>query len=383
MKKYFRTFFPEDEILGIDIGSYAIKFMLFSKDGNRILLKNWGYVPLPLKDSGNPVERKNIIVDEIKKHIKKYQIKTKYAATSISGSSVIVRYVKLPRMNKKELEERISIEAEAFIPFDINDVYLSTYILDNDVMEEGQNKMEVVLVAAKKEIVDERIEIIESSGMIPVLVDVDSFAIENLINFVEKDVKTQTESLMVVNIGMNVTNLSILVNKLSMESKEPLIKPSYYSRLLRDIFVSGISFDKALSKKMNIDLLSADEFKKGVKFLLTDEDKLNAISNYDKINILSSRALIESGKELVNEISRSIDFFVSSGIESTISKIYLCGGASSIKNLNFYLYDELKIPVEYLDPFSIVDNKPDNIPAWISYSLCVAAGLSLRRIEDL
>jgi type IV pilus assembly protein PilM len=88
-------------------------------------------------------------------------------------------------------------------------------------------------------------------------------------------------------------------------------------------------------------------------------------------------------KELLSDITRSIDFFVSSGIETNISKIYLSGGISSIKGINTYIYDELKIPVSFLDPFSIVENKPANITDYVSHSLSVAAGLSLRGIEDL
>ncbi|MGC8728860.1 MAG: hypothetical protein ACP5SD_06285, partial [Elusimicrobiales bacterium] len=67
MKKYFKSFFPEDEILGIDIGSYSIKFVLFSKNNDKVILKNWGYVPLFLKDNTDPAEKKAIIADEISK----------------------------------------------------------------------------------------------------------------------------------------------------------------------------------------------------------------------------------------------------------------------------------------------------------------------------
>lgn len=383
MKKYFKSFFPEDEILGIDIGSYSIKFVLFSKNNDKVILKNWGYVPLFLKDNTDPAEKKAIISDEISKYIKKSGIKTKYAATSISGNSVIIRYIKLPKIDDKELKDKIYAEAEAFIPFDINEVYLSYYVINPSIFEEGQNKIELVLVAAKKEIVDEKIEIINSSGLIPVLIDLDSFALETLINKIEGDPKDDLKSIMAINMGNKVTNLSILINNLNISREIPQIKPAYYSKLVRDIFVAGTSFDRAISKKMNIDVDKVDEFKKTAKVLLTDDDKLDAIRNYDKFTILSSKVITGVMKELVNDISRSIDFFISSGVEANISKIYLCGGVSSIKNINMYLYDELKIPVEYLNPFSIVENKPSNIPPHILNSLSVAAGLSLRRIEDL
>ncbi len=381
MKKYLRSFFPADEVLGIDIGSYAIKFVLFSKEKNKIFLKNWGYIPLNLKDLEGEA-KKSVISNEIENYIKKHGIKTKYAATSISGNSVIVRYVKFPKMDKKEIEQKINAEAETYIPFDINDVYLSYYVLNDNLYEEAQNKMEVVLVAAKKEVVNERLEILEQAGVLPVCIDVDSFALENVINLIEVP-NEEFKSLMIVNMGNKVTNLSILQNNLTMLKENPHRKAQYYSKLVRDIFVAGTNVDRVLSKKLNIEFEKVDEFKKVSKLLVTDEDKLEAISNYDKLTISSSKVLCGVLKELVNEITRSIDFYTSSGGEGNISKIYICGGLSSLNNISLYLSDELKVSVEYLNPFLFVENKPSNIPQYILNSLSIAAGLSLRSIEDL
>lgn len=378
MKKYLKAFFPQDEILGIDIGSYSIKFVLFSKEKDKITLKNWGYVPIELPEKAQASEVNSIISSEISNFVKKSKIKTKYVATSVSGNSVIIRYIKLPKMNKKDLDTKIYVEAEAFIPFDINDVYLSYYVVNDDIFEEGQNKMEIVLVAAKKEVVEEKISIIKNAGLLPVLVDVDSFAIENLINHIKipsQDIK----SILLLNIGQRTTNLSILINTPVKDSSNE----TYYSRLVRDIFIAGSSIDRAISKKFNMDAKKVDEFKKTIKILITDEEKLNAIKDYDKMLISTTKAISGILKELISDVNRSIDFFASSGIETNISKIYICGGSSSISNLNMYLFDELKIPVEYLDPFVNVLNRPENMPFYIRNSMCVAAGLSLRSIKDL
>jgi type IV pilus assembly protein PilM len=383
MKKYFKTLFPPDEILGIDIGNYAIKFVLFSKDGEKIELKNWGYVPISINENMDPAEKKAIISSEISNFVKKNGIKTKYAATSVSGNSVIVRFIKVPKMSKKELDTRIATEAEAFIPFNINDVYLSYYIINENIVEEGQNKMEIVLVACKKEIVDERIEIINSSGLIPVLIDIDSFALETLINKVVPPPKNEFSSIMLLNIGQRVTNLSILVNNLSLVDSNRKHAPGYYSKLVRDIFISGLSIDKALSKKLNADMKNVDEFKKTAKILIDDEEKLSAIQNYDKFLILSSKVITDVLKDIINDVNRSIDFFISSGAETSITKIYICGGVSSIPNLSKFITSELKIEVEHLNPFSFLKEVPANIPPYVLNSLCVASGLSLRKIEDL
>ncbi|MEF3280639.1 MAG: type IV pilus assembly protein PilM [Elusimicrobiota bacterium] len=383
MRKYFKTFFPQDEILGIDIGSYAIKYVLFGKNNGKIILKNWGYTPLSIPDNTEPAERKNIISEEISSFVKKSGIKTRYAATSVSGNSVIIRYIKIPKIDKKELADKITIEAEAFIPFDINEVYLSYYIVNNNVQEEGQIKMEVVLVAAKKEVIDEKIDILKNAGLLPVLIDIDSFALENLINFIEEEPKDESKSIMIANVGHKVTNLSILVNNLLIARENKELKPEYYSKLVRDIFIAGSSIDRAISKKMNVDITKVDELKKSMKILVTDEDKLKAIQDYDTLTISATKIMSGVLKEMVGDITRSIDFFASSGLESTISKLYICGGSSAIENINLYIYDEIKIPVEFVNPFSFVENKPANIGRHILNSLCVAAGLSLRSIKSL
>jgi len=383
MKKYLSTFFPQDSILGIDIGNYAIKFVLFDKTDEDISLKNFGYVQLNIPQDVEPAERKTIISEEISKYVKKEGIKTKYAATSVSGNSVITRYIKVPKMDKKELDLRISSEAEAFIPFDINDVVLSYFIINDDLFEDGQSRMELVLVAVKKELIDERTEIITAAGLIPVLIDVDSFAIENVVNFIEGKPSENNRSIMVINIGQRLTNISILVNNIlvSNDKKEQVFP--FYSKLVRDVFVGGYSIDRMISKKLNLDIHNVDEIKKSAKILVSDEDKMEAIKNYDKFTISTSRIISSVVKELINDINRSIDFFISSGMDVSISKIYLCGGCSSIKNLDKFMFNELKIPIEYINPFAFVKNRPDNVPDHILNSLAVAAGLSLRSIKDL
>src|SRR6202030_1211288 len=136
--------------------------------------------------------------------------KTKEAATALSGNSVIVRYVKFPRLTKSELQATLAPEAEPFIPFDINEVQLGFHIL-SEIVEDGQKKMETVLVAVKKELVAARLEILQGAGFTPALMDVDSFALEN-VHEKTRDPKDGPASTLYLNIGHTVTNLSIVEN---------------------------------------------------------------------------------------------------------------------------------------------------------------------------
>lgn len=382
VKRVLDVFYPEDELLGIDIGSYALKFVLFKKDRTGVVLKNWGYIPLNLTSDISPEERKAIISQEISSFVKKNQIKVKYAATSISGNSVIIRYVKIGKVEPKLLQEKIYAEAEAFIPFDINDVYLAYYVINPEVFEEGQNKMEVVLVAAKKEIIDERIEIIKEAGLIPVLIDVDSFALETLINKLEAPTN-EANGVMVINMGHKVSNLSILADNIALVKAGHFAKEEYYSRLVRDIFVAGSSIDRNLAKRFSMKEDMVDEFKKTLRLLVNDEDKISAIKDFDRNLIIGSKVISSVIKELVSDIHRSVDFLLSAIPDLNITKVYISGGTSSFKGIEDYLSLELKLPVKRLDPFSFVKNPPNNLPDYIKNSLSVAAGLSLRSVKSL
>ncbi len=385
VKSLFEFLYPEDEILAVDIGSYSLKFVLFSKkkDGSEVVLKNWGYQILNLADNLTPDEKRSVIASEISSFVRKNQIKTKYAATSISGNSVVIRYIKIPQTDPSLLSEKIRVEAEAFIPFDVNDVYLSHYVINPSVVDENQNKMEVVLVAAKKEIIDEKLNIIKEAGLLPVLVDVDSFAIENLVNRIEPAPESEGGAVMVVNIGHKVTNLSILADNISLVNQAHYKKKEYYSRLVRDIFVAGNSIDRNLAKKFSFKENEVGEFKKTLKMLVSDEDKMAAIEDYDKNLIVGSKIVSSVFKEIVSDITRSIDFLVSSLPDINITKAYICGGTSSFEGVDQMMSKELKIDVKRIDPFSFVSDPPKNIPNYIKNSLCVAAGLSLRSIKSL
>src|SRR6185436_12462603 len=115
------------------------------------------------------------IVDGITDIIQKEKIKSKEVVTSVSGHSVIIKKISLPQMTEEELEESIQWEAEQYIPFDINDVNMDVQILGEDEADVGQ--MKVILVAAKKDIINDYVQAISEAGLAPVVMDVDCFAI--------------------------------------------------------------------------------------------------------------------------------------------------------------------------------------------------------------
>jgi len=360
-----KKLFPPSEIVGIDIGNYAVKIVCFADEKKGVRLKDWGYIPLSIKPDTTPEEKKAVISAEIKSYMKKKGIQARYAATSISGNSVIVRYVKLPKLSRKELDLTINVEAEPFIPFDIKDVNLTYFIL-NDTSDDGEPKMDTVLVAAKRDAVQDKIDILNEAGLEPLIIDVDSFALETLYGRMAQ--QGDNSSVLLLNIGQKVTNLSIISQGVT--------------RVVRDIFIAGATFDKAIAKAMKTDAASADALKKGRGVLVTDEDKEAAIEAYDRDGMAVSKAASGVLKDLYTEVSRSIDFYLSQGVDHSISRIILSGGMSNLGNITKFLAAEFKVPVEVANPLAFLQEPPKNMPKDVAPALAVAAGLALRKLKD-
>ena len=362
---FVKNLFPQKGIIGIDIGSYAVKMVSFIEEKKKIKLKDWGYIPLNFSQDATAEEKQAVISEEIKKYLRKKGIQFKFVATSISGNSVIVRYVKFPKLSKKELALTLYVEAEPFIPFDISDVNLTCCPLD-DVMEEGQPKMETVLVAAKKEVVDNRIDILSKAGLDPVIIDVDAFALETLYSWLNPEVSDS--AILFLNIGHKVTNLSIFSQGAT--------------RVVRDIFIAGASFDKSIGKNFKMEPDAAGDLKKQKGILLSVQDKEGAIEDYDKEALGMSKASHAVLQDLYTEISRSIDFYLSQGVEQSISKIILTGGMSNLGNIGEYMSEKFKVSVEILNPLEPLAEQTKNIPKDILPALAVATGLALRKLKD-
>src|SRR5665213_1698527 len=195
-------------LIGVDIGTSSVKLVQVVPNGkDRWVLQSYAIQDL----SDEAVEeidadlRPAVVGLALKKAFKASKMKGRHVVTAVSGDAVIVRYVKLPFMTPAELKNVISYEAEQHIPLPIDQVVLDHHILGT-VEEDNQKKLEVLLVAAKSEMVDEHLSLLKAARLKPAVIDVDSFAMENayLANYgVEKG---QTVAL--VNIGAKTTTIN-------------------------------------------------------------------------------------------------------------------------------------------------------------------------------
>ncbi|MCG3203904.1 MAG: Cell division protein FtsA [Elusimicrobia bacterium] len=359
------SFLKSKETLGIDLGSTSLKIVQIS---NRKLVR-WAYKELNIKDAGPETQaqdRMAALTELLKSFMSEEKGAPKVGSISVSGNSVIVRYVKLTKSTRSELEKTIQFEAEPYIPFAIPEVNMGFHIL-GDVVEDGQPKMETVLVAAKKELVDQRLSVLNSAGVRPIVVDVDAFALESAYALSQGPQANQ-ETVLLVNIGANVTTMIIMENG--------------SSKVVRDVFIAGNSINKSLQRIFDCSFEESEKLKRKGQILVTPDEKEATLAQDDQDSLQISNTIVTVMKDLVAEIQRSLDFFLSQNPERQVNRIILCGGACAITGLDRYFSHELKVNVELFDPFMGLSGQ--NLPdPQLRPAFAVAVGLATRREKDI
>lgn len=342
--------------LGIDIGASAVKLCQVKRSKAGIKVEHFAYVPLPPETVVDGALMNSArIVDAISELVATHRIKNRSAAISISGHSVIIKKIPLPQMTREELEESIQWEAEQFIPFDINDVHLDVQIVNASSSQQGQ--MDVVLVAAKKDFVNEYTSVVIEAGLEPMVCDVDVFAVENMF---ESNYDTQPDQTVVlVNIGASKTNINILSNGVSS--------------FTRDLTIGGNNFTEEIQKQLNVSHEEAETLKRG------GERRRDTVAPHEV-----QRAVQMVSENVTNEVHRSIDFYAATSADPAPSALYLSGGSAKLRTLVQNLEQRIEVPVTVVDPFRKVDTAGID-PTYLDDcgpAAAVAMGLALRYPGD-
>ena len=360
-------FMGPQELVGVYLGSHAVKIVWLAGGDKTCRLKGWAHAPLQFKADASPEEKKMVTARLIKDLFNRAGIRPRSAAVSVSGNAVIVRYVSIPKIAKKDLPLMLPAEAEPFIPFDIKDVQLGCHIL-GESSEEGQKKMQIALVAARSELISERMEVFRAADISPLVIDVDAFTLETIC---ERMGGSHSGAVIMLNIGHKLTNLAIIENGIT--------------RVARDILIAGSSFTKTVSKNLGIETAKAEDIKRRIG--IKDMAKTLPPSGQDTLSVTqddqASAIISDIARDLAGEVRRSVDFYLSQGPDRAVSKAYITGGSSCMPNLAVFLSGELKVPVETLNPLSIISGSDaPPVPPELAPSLTVASGLALRRLWD-
>ena len=344
------------DVIGLDIGCSSIKLVELKEDKNGYKLQNLAISPLPPEAIVDGALMDSVtIIDTIRDAIGASKTKAKDAVASVSGHSVIVKKISLPFMTEAELEESIQWEAERYIPFDINDVNIDFQIFGS--APENPETMDVVLVAAKKDIINDYVSVIMESGLNPVIIDIDSFALENMLAINYELGKEETVA--VANLGASVTNINIIKNNTSA--------------FTRDIFKGGNQITEEIQRQLHVDNEEAEKIKVGAKVDLAAQSVIQ--------NVLKT-----ASESLAVEIGNSLDFFQSTTTYEKIGKLYLSGGGSKIKDFDIILQQQTGIPVEVINPFKKIEYRGKDFDLEylreIGPIMGVGVGLASRKVGD-
>jgi type IV pilus assembly protein PilM len=366
------NFLKSRNLVGLDIGNHTIKLVHLKSKGAKLALANLALRELPPEflEESDPDIKNDLLSEAIKQLFKEHDLKTKDVVTSIPGDDVIVRYIKLPRMSEEELRNVITLETEQYIPLSIDQVVLDFSVL-GELEEEGQKKLEVLLVAAKEEIVDRHLDLLARSGLNPVILDVDSFALSNA--FEHNYGKIPGETISLINLGAKLTTINILEDGVS--------------HLTRDVAVAGNNFTREIQQEFGISFAEAEVLKREQGQAQTETEDLitiNAHGQDDKTARIGD-AITPVLNKLLAEIRRSFDYYESSIRKKAVSRILLSGGAARLKNIDKFLSEKLNVPVEWNDPFKAIEISESlfdrDFIAANSPLFNVGLGLALRQVE--
>jgi type IV pilus assembly protein PilM len=350
-------------IIGLDIGSHSIKIVeLKESKGGAWKLVKFGLHKLPAEAIvDGAIMNSAAVVEGIRDLVARHKIKTREVATSVSGHSVIIKKITLPAMTEDELTESIQWEAEQYIPFSINDVNLDTQILSRG---EDASNMDVLLVAAKKDIIHEYTAAISEAGLKPLIVDVACFAIENCFDLNEVPAPGEISAL--VNVGASLVNINILNNGVTA--------------FTRDINMGGNQFTEEIQKQLNISYEEAEALKLGGN-ISSSQSTTEAVVPQEVGAILRS-----TSEALAVEIQRSIDFYLATAPGLSLGRLVLSGGTAKIAGLKDALETSLNTKVELADPFKNITFSPKEFDPDYLKDLApmstVAVGLAARRLGD-
>jgi type IV pilus assembly protein PilM len=335
-------------LLGLDIGSTTVKICLLKELKRGYQLRAFAMEPLP-DDTivDGVVMNSTAVVETIRSLVSRNRIKQKDCAISVSGFSVIVKRISVSLMTDQELERQFHFEVENHIPYDMNDVFVDKHVLRRNPTT-GQ--MDMLLVAAKREIVNERLDLTRSAGLTPRIVDVDCFCLQNMFETLHGEPEG---NVALVDVGATTTSIVITTDGMTA--------------FTRDLLMGGDQFTEELQRQLGLSREVAEQVKRG-----------------EAEPAPGMEAILQRACEAVSqEIQRSFNFFEESSATSGVSRVVLCGGAAHLAPLRAQIAQLSGVPVEVIQPFSRLqyDSKvynPDYLQS-ISPQAAVAIGLALRR----
>lgn len=342
------------QLVGVDITSTSVKMVEITRQQGLFHLKDYGIEPL----ARGLVADKNIAdvegVSEIINQLnRRHSFSTKNAATAVSGASVISKVIEMDSvMSETERESRIRLDADQYIPYPLEEVNIDFEVLGPSTADEGQSR--VLLVASRSENVDQRVEVLALAGLDAKVMDVESYAIERAFQLIVDGLPGQPQNVALIDIGHSQTTLYIAKDGEFIYSREQLFGGGQLTESIQNRY--GLTFEEATLNKRNMTL--PDDYQSEVLMPFLDS--------------------------IVQQITRSLQFYFSSSQSHQVDHILLAGGSASIPGLASMVEQKLGSRTSIANPFANMTISPQiNTEALLidAPSLMAACGLALRSFD--
>lgn len=342
-------------LLGLDISSTAVKLLQLSRSGDRYRVEHYAVEPLP----ANAVVEKNIaeveqVGDAIRRAVKRSGARAKHAAVAVAGSAVITKIITMPaNLDDDELESQIQVEAGQYIPYPLEEVNMDFEVLER--VEDNPNMVHVLLAASRSENVDVRVAAVELAGLAAKIVDVEAYAMENAYDLIRHQVPEQTRgAVAVVDVGATMTQLVVLQDGKAVYTREQV----FGGKQLTDEIMRryGLSYEEAGQAKREGGL--PEDYESDV---------------------------LEPFKEaMVQQVSRSLQFFFSSSDYNQVDHIVLAGGCAGIEGITDMIEEHLGVGASVANPLTEMALAPRVRSEQLNTdapTLMIAAGLAMRSFD--
>lgn len=342
-------------VLGLDISSTSIKLLELSRQGDRFRVESYAVKVLP----PNAVVEKNIndvdaVAEALKAAVQHSKSKVKEAAVAVAGSAVITKLINLPSgLSDDVLETQISLEADQYIPYPLEEVAIDFEI--QGLSPSNPEQIEVLLAACRRENVDLRVTVLEQAGLKPKVVDVEAYTMERAFSLIAEQLEDQDDQVVaVLDIGSTMTTLSVLVGGKTVYTREQLF--------------GGKQLTDEIQRRYG---LSAEEAGLAKKHGGLPDDYVEEV--------------LEPFKDaVVQQVTRSLQFFFSSSQYNDVDHIVLAGGVASMDGLADLISEKLGTEVSVANPFAgmtVASRVNASALANDAPSLMIAVGLAMRSFD--
>lgn len=313
-------FGKSNRLVGLDIGSSEVKAVELQPSGDGFEIT--GFASSKIKTP-----------DEVKFAVKEVfragGFKTKRVVTSVSGRSVIVRYVTMLQMNREDLQNAIRYEADKYIPFEVEEVVLDCQVLEENTGkgEGDQPEMKVLLVAVKRALIEEHVALLKDCGLTPSVIDVDAFALGNAFELrsiaTKREKEFEEKVVALIDIGGNKTNINIMKGKTSA--------------FTREVYLAGNDFSEAIARRLGVEEGEAEALKVDAR------DRVGEVEE----------CILPTLDDLGNEVQLSFDYFENQ-FDKEVEEVYISGGSAKLPGLARTFEGNFDKPIVFWDPLENV-----------------------------